>query len=88
MVHAVKEKCINVVTYLEKNRHIINQCFDLCLQVILSHGNARLSFPLPSRIQQSAVVTAVEEDGNIRFQVVVVIVQIYFQLSLDSQVVV
>lgn len=74
MVNAVQEKCVSVITYLEKNRHIINQCFDLCLQVILSHGNARLTFPLPSRIQQSAVVTAVDEDGNIRFQVIVMIV--------------
>ncbi|TNM84762.1 hypothetical protein fugu_008940 [Takifugu bimaculatus] len=37
-------------------------------QVILSHGNARLTFPLPSGIQQSAVVKAVDEDGNICFQ--------------------
>lgn len=56
--------------------------------MILSHGNAPLTFPLPSRIQESSVVTAVNEDGNIRFQVIVVIVQIYFQLSLDSQVIV
>lgn len=53
--------------------------------MILCHGNAPLTFPLPSRIQESSVVTAVDEDGNIRFQVIVVIVQIYFQLSLDSQ---
>lgn len=83
MVNAVQEKCVDVITYLEKKRHIINQCFKLCLQVILSHGNARLTFPLPSGIQQSAVVRAVDEDGNICFQVVV---EIYFQLSLNSQV--
>uniref|UniRef100_H3CQG1 Flavin-containing monooxygenase n=1 Tax=Tetraodon nigroviridis TaxID=99883 RepID=H3CQG1_TETNG len=37
-------------------------------QVFLSHGNARLTFPLPSGIQQSPVVTEVDEDGNVCFQ--------------------
>lgn len=37
-------------------------------QVTLSHGLPRLSVPLPSGIQQSSSVVAVEEDGRIRFQ--------------------
>lgn len=57
----------------------------LPLQVILSHGNARLTFPLPSRIRQSAVVRAVDEDGDIHFQV---ILQTYLRLRLSSRVVV
>lgn len=39
------------------------------LQVFLSHRQARLTFPLPSRIQQADVVTAVGEDGSVLFQV-------------------
>ncbi|XP_056910561.1 uncharacterized protein LOC130537642 isoform X2 [Takifugu flavidus] len=50
-------------------------------QVILSHGNARLTFPLPSGIQQSAVVKAVDEDGNICFQVIVVSLQVHTELD-------
>ncbi len=41
----------------------------LSLQVTLSHGRPRFTFPLPSGIQQSSSVVAVEEDGSIRFQV-------------------
>ncbi|XP_070839335.1 uncharacterized protein [Chaetodon trifascialis] len=37
-------------------------------QVTLSHGRDRLTFPLPSGIQQSSPVVAVEKDGLIRFQ--------------------
>lgn len=54
-----------------KEPRCIRTPFVLSLQVILSHGNAHLTFPLPSGIQQSAVVKAVDEDGNICFQVIV-----------------
>uniref|UniRef100_A0A4W6C5X2 Flavin-containing monooxygenase n=1 Tax=Lates calcarifer TaxID=8187 RepID=A0A4W6C5X2_LATCA len=37
-------------------------------QVTLSHGRPRLTFPLPSGIQQSSPVVAIEDDGSIRFQ--------------------
>ncbi|XP_041807518.1 flavin-containing monooxygenase FMO GS-OX4 isoform X2 [Chelmon rostratus] len=37
-------------------------------QVTLSHGRPRFTFPLPSGIQQSSPMVAVEEDGLIRFQ--------------------
>uniref|UniRef100_UPI0037E8560F uncharacterized protein n=1 Tax=Semicossyphus pulcher TaxID=241346 RepID=UPI0037E8560F len=37
-------------------------------QVTLSHGRPRLTFPLPSGIQQSSPVVAVDKDGSIRFQ--------------------
>nr|XP_019969563.1 PREDICTED: flavin-containing monooxygenase FMO GS-OX-like 3 [Paralichthys olivaceus] len=40
----------------------------LCLQVILSHGRPRLTFPLPPRIRQSSPVVAIEDDGSVRFQ--------------------
>lgn len=69
------------------NRHQNPPPF-LSLQVFLSHGNARLTFPLPPGIQQSAIVKGVDEEGNICFQVIVVILQIHIELSLNSQVVV
>lgn len=37
-------------------------------QVTLSHRRPPLTFPLPSGIQQSSPVVAVEEDGHLRFQ--------------------
>ncbi|XP_040908141.1 flavin-containing monooxygenase FMO GS-OX5 isoform X2 [Toxotes jaculatrix] len=37
-------------------------------QVTLSHGRPRLTFPLPSGIQQSSPVAAIEDDGSVRFQ--------------------
>ncbi|XP_022600449.1 flavin-containing monooxygenase FMO GS-OX-like 4 isoform X1 [Seriola dumerili] len=37
-------------------------------QVTLSHGRPRLTFPLPSGIQQSSPVVAVQDDGSVRFQ--------------------
>ncbi|XP_068587875.1 uncharacterized protein [Cebidichthys violaceus] len=37
-------------------------------QVTLSHGQPRLTFPLPAEVQQSSPVVAVEEDGRLRFQ--------------------
>ncbi|XP_070774094.1 uncharacterized protein [Enoplosus armatus] len=37
-------------------------------QVTLSHGRPRFTFPLPSGVQQSGPVVAVEDDGSIRFQ--------------------
>lgn len=56
----------------------------LSMQVILSHGNARLTFPLPSGIQQSAVVKAVDEDGKICFKVIVKSLQV--QTELDQKI--
>lgn len=38
-------------------------------KVILSHRKPRFTFPLPPEIKQSSPVTAVDEDGNIHFQV-------------------
>lgn len=39
-------------------------------KVILSHRKPRFTFPLPPEIKQSSPVTAVDEDGNIHFQVI------------------
>ncbi|XP_042287989.1 flavin-containing monooxygenase FMO GS-OX5 isoform X2 [Thunnus maccoyii] len=38
------------------------------VQVTLSHGRPRFTFPLPPGIQQSSPVVAVEDDGSFRFQ--------------------
>lgn len=51
-----------------ENCHFTLSLF-LSFQVTLSHGRPRFTFPLPSGIQQSSPMVAVEEDGLIRFQV-------------------
>ncbi|XP_069000056.1 uncharacterized protein [Embiotoca jacksoni] len=38
------------------------------VQVTLSHGRPRFTFPLPAGLQQSRSVEEVEDDGSIRFQ--------------------
>lgn len=43
-------------------------------KVILSHRKPRFTFPLPPEIKQSSPVTAVDEDGNIHFQVIMSLV--------------
>lgn len=64
---------------LRSHNHHFSLCRFLCLyktdpppifKVILSHRKPRFTFPLPPEIKQSSPVTAVDEDGNIHFQVI------------------